>query len=61
VTKINQVLVDIEIDKLTKSIENIISGDIFDTDIFQLFDKDSRQINKIDWQFNWQKQLKLSD
>ena len=54
-------MLDIEIDKLTNSIENIVSGDIFDTDIFQLFSKDSKQINKADWQFNWQEQLKLTD
>ena len=59
--KVKPILVDIEIDKLTNSIENIISGDIFDTDIFQLFSKDSKQISKADWQFKWQEQLKLTD
>ena len=54
-------LVSIEIDKLTNSIENVISGDVFDTDVIQLFSKDTRQINKADWQFNWQGQLKLTD
>ncbi|CAN5637985.1 hypothetical protein BH11BAC5_BH11BAC5_01980 [soil metagenome] len=54
-------MVDIEIDKLTNSIENIVSGDIFDTDIFQLFSKDSKQISKTGWQFNWQEQLKLAN
>ena len=28
---------------------------------FQLFRKDTRQINKIDWQFKWKEQLKLTD
>ncbi|MCX6222575.1 MAG: hypothetical protein NTZ69_16525 [Bacteroidia bacterium] len=55
------ILVDIEIDKLTNSIENTVSGDVFDTDIFQLSSKDIRQINKTVWQFNWQEQLKLND
>ena len=59
--KEKKILVDIEIDKLTNSIENIVSGDIFDTDIFQLFSKDSKQLNKTDWQFKWQEQLKLND
>lgn len=54
-------LVSIEIDKLTNSIENVISGDVFDTDVIQLLSKDTRQINKADWQFNWQGQLKLTD
>ena len=59
--KVKKILVDIEIDKLTNSIANIVSGDIFDTDIFQLFSKDSKQISKADWQFKWQEQLKLTD
>ena len=59
--KVKKILVDIEIDKLINSIENIVSGDIFDTDIFQLSSKDSKQINKADWQFKWQEQLKLTD
>ena len=53
------ILVDIEIDKLTNSIENTVSGDVFDTDIFILSGKDIKQIHKADWQFNWQEQLKL--
>jgi hypothetical protein len=28
-----KILVDIEIDKLTNSIENTVSGDVFDTDV----------------------------
>ena len=56
-----KILVSIEIDKLTNSIENMVSGDIFDTDVIPLFSKDTRQINKTDWQFNWQGQLKLGD
>lgn len=53
-------LVDIEIDKLTNSIENSISGDVFDTEIFQLFANDRKQIHKADWQFKWQEQIKFS-
>ena len=55
------ILVDIEIDKLTNSIENSVSGDVFDTDIFQLFSKDIKLIKSTDWQFNWQEQIKLND
>ena len=58
--KHKKILVDIEIDKLTNSIENAVSGDLFDTDIFQLFSKVTKQINKADYQFNWQEQLKHS-
>jgi hypothetical protein len=56
-----KILVDIEIDQLTNSIENTVSGDVFDTDIFQLHKKDFKQINKAVWQFNWQEQLQLND
>jgi len=61
VKKYQQVFVDIDIDRLTNSIENAFSGDVFDTDVFQLFDKDVKQILKPDWQFNWQGQVKLKD
>ena len=56
-----KILVDIEIDKLTKSIENIVSGDVFDTEIFQLYSRDSKQIKKADWLFKWQEQVQLTD
>jgi hypothetical protein len=59
--RLNNILVDIEIDKLTNSIENSLSGDVFDTDIFQIFAKDSKQIKKSDWQFNWHEQIKHND
>jgi len=55
-----KILVDIEIDKLTNSIENAVSGDIFDTEIFGLSAKDGKQINENDWQFKWQEQVKLT-
>ena len=61
VKKEKKILVSIEIDKLTNSIENVVSGDIFDTDVIQLFSKDTRQIKKTDWTFNWLGQLKLTD
>jgi hypothetical protein len=59
VKKFKKILIDIHIDKLTNSIENSISGDIFDTEIFQLSSTDIRQIIKSDWQFNWHEQVKL--
>jgi hypothetical protein len=52
-------LIDIEVDKLANSIENSISGDVFDTEVFQLFAKDGKQINKVDWQFKWKEQIKF--
>ncbi len=55
------ILVDIEIDKLTNSIENTVSGDVFDTDIFQLLPGDIKLIKSVEWQFNWRDQFKLND
>lgn len=53
--------IDVEIDKLTNSIENVISGDVFDTDIVRLTAKDAKQIKKGEWLFDWIEQLKLTD
>ena len=61
VKKLKQIFVDIEIDKLTNSIENTFSGDIFDTDVFRLFATGNKQINKADWQFKWHEQIKLKE
>ncbi len=49
---------DFEIDKLTNSIENTQTGEVFDTEIARLTDKDAKQIKKADWQFNWGKELR---
>ena len=49
--------IDIEIDKLTNSIENRITGDVFDTNVVQLLKEDKRQIKKADWHFNWHTEL----
>lgn len=49
---------DFEIDKLTNSIENTQTGEVFDTEISRLTDKDTKQIKKEDWKFNWSKELK---
>lgn len=44
---------DLEIDKLTNSIENTLSGEVFDTEVTQLIKGDLKVIRKSDWQFNW--------
>ena len=47
--------VGIEIDKLTNSIENVITGESFET----TFSKASiKEIKKKDWLFDWHKELK---
>ena len=49
---------DFIIDKLTNSIENTLTGEVFVTEIVRLASKDAKQIKEIDWQFNWLKELK---
>ena len=45
---------DFQIDKLTNSIENVITGDSFLTDVFPLSIKDFKNIGrKNGWLFNW--------
>jgi hypothetical protein len=53
--------IDIEIDKLTRSIENAITGDVFGTELIPLNINDKKQIKKSHWLFDWQGQLELND
>jgi hypothetical protein len=41
--------IDAIIDKLTNSIENSVSRDVFDTEIVLLTPKNKKQIRKTDW------------
>ena len=50
--------VDIIIDKLTRSIENAVSGDIFKTEILIMTEKDLKAIKKSDWLFDWKTEAK---
>ena len=46
--------IDIEIDELTNSIKNVISGDSFSTDIIRITNVDLKTITKRNgWQFDW--------
>ena len=49
---------DFEVDKLTNSIENTISGEVFDTLVVKLKPTDGKEIKKGDWTFNWRNELK---
>lgn len=51
---------DIEIDKLTRSIENEITGDSFKTDVLELRTKDIKLLKKSDWLFDWKAEAKQS-
>jgi len=50
--------INIEIDKLTKSIENAITGDSFRTEVLPLSPKDLKQLKKSEWLFNWAAEAK---
>ena len=53
---------DFEIDKLTRSIENAISGDSFQTGIINLVKSDLKHIlKKNGWLFDWKKELNAND
>jgi hypothetical protein len=56
VKKRKEIELDFEIDKLTNSIENAISGEVFDTLISQV--TDFKKNSKADWSFNWQTEIK---
>ena len=57
--KKNEIIyLDFEIDKLTNSIENTISGEVFDTLIVKLKTADGKSIKKTDWAFNWHNEIK---
>ncbi len=46
-------MIDIEIDKLTNSIENVNTGEVFDTEISMLQLENIEEIVVSDWQFDW--------
>jgi hypothetical protein len=53
---------DFEIDKLTRSIENVITGDSFPTEILYLTKTDLKTISrKNKWKFDWRKELNAND
>ena len=52
----NIIYLDFEVDRLTNSIENAISGEVFDTLIVKL--TEGKEIKKNEWTFNWQSEIK---
>ena len=61
-TKDTKYQISIEIDGLTNSIENAISGDSFSTDIFELTKADLKNVTKKNgWLFSWLSEYKLAD
>ena len=54
--------IDIEIDQLTNSIENIVTGDRFPTDVLLVDRTDLKNVTKKNgWLFNWKAEYKLPD
>ena len=54
--------IDIEIDKITHSIENVITGDSFPTEILPLSKPDLVHITKKKgWKFNWKNEYMQPD
>jgi len=58
VKKAQNTELDFIIDKLTNSIENTLTSEVFDTEIIRLTSIDAKQIKKTDWQFDWLQELK---
>jgi hypothetical protein len=59
VKKGKQIGLDFEIDKLTNSIENVVTGDSFPTDITLISLADLKSVTKKNgWQFDWKLELK---
>jgi hypothetical protein len=58
VKKRKPIALDFEVDRLTNSIQNTISGDSFPTDISRLTIADLKQVTKKNgWSFNWKIEL----
>jgi len=58
VKKTKNTPLDFEIDKLTNSIENTSTGEVFDTEIVRLSIKHLSLIHKSEWLFDWSKEIK---
>jgi hypothetical protein len=53
---------DFEVDKLTRSIENVVSKDSFATEVTHLTKKDLKEVTmKKGWVFNWKKEWDYND
>jgi hypothetical protein len=50
--------IDIEIDKLTNSIELVATGDVFSTVITRVTAADLRLIKKAEWLFDWHREVR---
>jgi hypothetical protein len=51
-------LLDFEIDKLTNSIENTLTGEVFETEIVKITSRKQKLITKSVWLFDWDLELR---
>lgn len=57
--KKKEIGLDFQIDKLTNSIENVVTGDNFRTEIAFITDRDLKLVSKKNgWQFDWREEFK---
>ncbi|MFZ4613237.1 MAG: hypothetical protein ACOYNH_06090 [Bacteroidia bacterium] len=57
--KKKQIGLDFVVDKLTNSIENVVTGDSFSTDISIISNSDLKNVTKKNgWSFDWKSELK---
>ena len=60
--KIENTFLDFQIDKLTNSIENIVTGDSFETEVSIVTKQDLNKIShKTGWLFDWKKEFMQPD
>ena len=52
---------DIEIDKLTRSIENAITGDKFKTQVSEVNATELKKLKKSEWLLDWKAEAKKLD
>lgn len=52
--------IDIEIDRLSNSIENSVTGEVFATRIVRLRKSDKKSIKPAEWLFDWEAELNIS-
>jgi hypothetical protein len=51
--------IDLEIDKLTNSVENSLTGEVFDTEITRVSKGDLKAIRKSEWVFDWKLEFRI--
>lgn len=56
--KRTKIILDFLVDKLTNSIENTSTGEVFDTVIVKLTASEIKQITKGKWQFDWTTEIR---